>query len=110
MEQTALRQRLGDILREEWRDDVNWEMVERMCESLYQSIDPQCDSACPHIVFHFLSDADIRAKNARYGQGQRVQIKRFVDTGECTDSKPIHARNLAIALAGTGALLFWLFR
>jgi hypothetical protein len=62
MDTTALRQRLDDILREEERSDVDWGAVERMCEKLDEDLDGQPELDCPHIVFHFLSDADIRAK------------------------------------------------
>lgn len=109
MDTAALRQRLSDILREEERPDVDWATVERMCEKLGQDVDGQPDLDCPHIVFHFLSDADIRAKDADYGRGQRVEIERFVETGECNDSKPVPAWGCVAALAAIGALLFWLF-
>ena len=110
MDTTALRQRLGDILREEERSDVDWGAVERMCEELDQDLDGQPDLDCPHIVFHFLSDADIRAKEPDYARGQRVEILRFVETGECNDSKPVRSWGCFAALAAAiGALLFWLF-
>ena len=109
MSKVALRQRLGDIIRQEERADVDWETVELMCEKLVHDIATQPDEDCPHIVSHFLSDADIRAKDSDYGRGQRVEIKRFVETGECNDSQPASSRGCVAALAVVGALLFWLF-
>lgn len=105
MDTTALRHRLGDILREEHCTDVDWEKVERMCEKLGHDLDGQPDLDCPHIVSHFLSDADIRAKDADYGRGQRVQIRRYVETGGCNDSKLIPTWGCAAALAALAASL-----
>ena len=108
MDTAALRERLGDILREEERPDVDWEMVERMCDQLGQDIRDQPDLDCPHIVYHFMSDADIRTKDADYGRGQRDEIRRFVETGECNDSEPVPAWGCFAVLTAIGALLFWL--
>jgi len=108
MHTAALRERLGNILREEERPDVDWEMVERMCEELGQDIRAQPDLGCPHIVYHFMSDADIRARDADYGRGQRVEIRRFVETGEFNDGEPVPAWGCFAVLAAIGALLFWL--
>ncbi len=110
MDTADLRQRLGAILREEERSDVDWEGVEGLCEELGQDLDGQADLNCPHIVYHFLSDADIRAKDADYGRGQRVEIRRFVETGECNDSKPVSAWGCLAVIAAVGALLVWLLR
>jgi hypothetical protein len=109
MDKVALRQRLGDIIREEEHTEADWVAVERMCEKLFQDVDAQRNLDCPHIVLHFLSDYDIRAKDADYGRGQRVEIKRFVETGDCNDSKPISGWGCVMALAVGGASLFWLF-
>lgn len=119
METTDIRERLADILREEARDVVDWDIVERKCLDLSQAVARSPGSQCPHIVFHFLSDADIRAKDADYASDQRVEIKRFVETGECNDSKPIFLslpdapsarRSLGwLLLLGAGAAsLIWL--
>ena len=121
MDTAELRQRLGDILREEERSNVDWLTVERMCEALGQGLNDQADVDCPHIVHHFLSDHDIRSKDADYGREQRVEIERFVETGECNDSKPVYfadpgrpvgyrALGCLTLLATTGALLILLFR
>lgn len=109
MDTKALRQRLGDILREEDRSDVDWELVKRMCEKLDQDLDSQSGVDCPNIVSHFLRDSDIRAKDADYGRGQRVEIRRFVETGECNDSKEVSAWGCVAALAAIAVLLYWLF-
>jgi len=55
-----------------------------------------------------MSDADIRARDADYGRGQRVEIRRFVETGEFNDGEPVPAWGCFAVLAAIGALLFWL--
>jgi hypothetical protein len=113
MDTADLRQRLGAIIREEERSNVDWEIVERMCDDLWQALHDRAGLDCPHIVFHFLSDADIRAKDADYGRRQRVEIGRFVESGKCKDSKPVSGRSclaIVIAIVCVGALLFWMLR
>ena len=113
MDTATLRQQLTDILNEEERPRVDWNAVQGLCRKLSDDLDNLPDPDCPHIVYHFLSDADIREKDADYGRGQRVEIRRFAETGECNDSKPVSGRScLAIAIASVcvGALLFWMLR
>ena len=110
MDTAALRQRLGDILREEERAEVDWQAVGRMCEELGHDMRDQSGLETPHIVFHFLFDDDIRAKDAIYGQQQRIDIKRFVETGECDDSKEVSPWGCLAVIAAVGALLIWIIR
>jgi hypothetical protein len=108
MDTATLRHRLTDILDEEERSNVDWKAVERLCMALSADLQDQPDSECPHIVYHFLSDADIRAKDARYGQGQRTEIRRFADTGEYYDSRPMSGRGCStVAIVCLGSLLYW---
>jgi hypothetical protein len=108
MDKATLRQRLGGILSEEDHSNVDWGTVDRLCEELLQDVKSHADLECPHVVFHFLTDADIRAKDAVYGKGQRVEIKRFVETGECKDSKPLSPWVIIGTLAAIGVLVFGL--
>ena len=108
MDTATLRQRLTDILNEEEGPNVDWNAVEELCRKLSDDLDNQPNPDCPHIVYHFLSDADIREKDAEYGQGQRLEIRRFADTGECNDSKPVSGRGcLLVTIVGFCTLLFW---
>ena len=86
MDSLTLRQRLTGILDEEERPNADWNVVEGLCVKLSDDVRSQPNPDCLHIVYHFLSDSDIRAKDAEYGRGQRVEIRRFADTGECNDS------------------------
>jgi hypothetical protein len=45
MDKAALRQRLGDMFEEE-SADVDWKLVERMCDKLSQNIDRQPGLDC----------------------------------------------------------------
>lgn len=111
MDTTTLRQRLTDILNYEERTIVDWDSVQRLCMNLYDDLDKNPDLACPHIVYHFLSDADIRQKDADYGRGQRVEIRRFAETGECNDSMPVSGRSclfVALATAVAAVVVVWL--
>lgn len=109
MDTATFRRLLGDILREEERADVDWDEVELMCRDLYLSIEAGPEQDYPHIVEHFLSDADIRARDADYGRNQRIEIAHFVETGECNDSKPASSRILIFFAVAVGALLLWFF-
>lgn len=111
MDTVTLRQRLAAILDEEERPDADWNRIDNLCERLSDDLANSRNSGCPHIVYHFLSDADIRAKDAEYGREQRVEIRRFAETGECDDSTPLRTRScFAIAAVGLGlgALIYWL--
>ena len=80
MDTSTLRQRISDILNEEESPNVDWKTVEGLCMRLFDDLDNHPNSQCPHIVRHFLSDADIRAKDAEYGRSQRVEMRRFART------------------------------
>ena len=109
MDTAALRQRIGEILAEEDRSDPDWAVAEALCEKLSRDLNVHSGPTVPHIVWHFLSDGDIRAKDADYGQKQRVEMKRFVETGECNDSKEVSPLGCLVTTAVLAALLFWLF-
>ncbi|UKK83278.1 hypothetical protein L7H23_11965 [Sphingopyxis sp. BSN-002] len=108
MDTVTLRLRLGDILREEERADADWGAVERMCRDLYLSLEPRSELDYPHVVEHFLSDVDIRARDADYGKSQRIEIARFVVTGKFADSKPVPGWILIPFAIAVTALLFCL--
>ena len=102
MDATELRERLGVILREEERENADWETVGRMCRELPAVLPPDC----PHSVHHYLSDSDIRAKDKVYGSEQRAEIKCFVETGEYVDSQEVSPWACLGVIAAVGAALF----
>jgi hypothetical protein len=108
MDAIELRERLGEILREEARKEVDWATVERMCEKLDQDLAAQRGFECPHFVFHYLSDPDIRAKDDDYGGKQRAEVRRYVETGEYADSTEISPWGCLGVIIAVGALLFFL--
>jgi hypothetical protein len=102
MDAIELRERLGVILREEERENVDWETVGRMCRELPVLLAPDC----PHFVHHYLSDSDIRAKDEVYGSEQRAEIRRFVETRQYVDSQEIPPWACLGVIAAVGAALF----
>jgi hypothetical protein len=108
MDTATLRQGVTNILDQEERLDVDWVAVEGLCTRLADDLHNDPNPDCPHILWHFLTDADIRGKDAEYGRHQRFEIRRFAETGECSDSKPVSGRGcLAIIGVALTALFFW---
>ncbi len=105
MHTSDLRQRLAAILGEEEREVVDWTIVDQMLDRLYEDL-KGCEY--PHSVSHFISDSDIRAKDAAYGDYQRLDIRRFVDTGEYEESKEASRFGCLALAAALGGLAFWL--
>jgi hypothetical protein len=107
MDQAELRQRLSNILLEEEREVIDWEAVDQMLDRLYQDLK---GSECPHFVRHFITDSDIRAKDAIYGHHQRQEVRSYVETGKYEENKevvwPLGCLTLA---AGFFGLVFWLY-
>jgi hypothetical protein len=77
-----LREQLRVILDAEERTPVDWSHVNQLIDELQNKINADPGSDCPHLVYHFLSDSDIRAKDAEYGASQRADIRRFAETGD----------------------------
>lgn len=106
MHTADLRQRLAAILNEEEREQVDWSTVDQMLDRL--NGDLKASPECPHFVHHFISDGDIRAKDAVYGDHQRIEVRRFVDTGEHEEGIELIWPLSCLALAALGGLAFWL--
>ena len=100
-----LRQRLAAVLGEEERDVVDWTIVDHMLHRLYEDL-KGCEY--PHFVSHFIADSDIRAKDAVYGDHQRLEIRSFVDTGEFEESKEGSRLGCWALAAAFGGLAIWL--
>jgi hypothetical protein len=112
MDTAELRHRVSEILQAEDGDDVDWDRVERLSGELLGHIAGK-QVECPEIVHHYLDDADIRARDAAYGQPQREAVRRFAETGEYTDSTPapgVAKWGCATVAALLVGLVLWLLR
>lgn len=104
MDHDELRNRLAAILAEEEREVVDWAAVDAMLDKLAANLK---DSEYPHFIGHFMSDSDIRAKDAVYGDHQRYEVRRFVETGEYMRSKEVSPLGCLAVVAALGGLAFW---
>lgn len=102
MDEIELRKRLGAILREEEREQVDWEEVARMCREMPLSL----GSDCPHVIYHYLCDSDIRERDEVFGRSQRAEVRRFVQTGERSDIRRNSPWGYVAVIAIAGAALF----
>lgn len=107
MNTQILRQRLAAVLLEEEREVVDWTAVDEMLNQLNDDL-TKSSPECPHFVRHFISDSDIRAKDKTYGEHQRLEVKRFVETGEYEDSKAVSPLGCVALVAALAGLTFWL--
>jgi hypothetical protein len=80
IDRAELRRRLEAALAAEESDD--WEEVERLSEKLNRELSDQNFEHSTEIVNHYLDDADIRQSDPRYGNSQREELRRFIETGE----------------------------
>lgn len=104
-----LRRQVGAILDAEERDPADWSQVERLIDQLEQQLCAEPGSECPEVVWHYLSDADIRALDHAFAAQQRQAVRRFVETGEYTDGTRVSPWTCALVLAVVvGGLLLWL--
>ena len=106
MENLELRHRLAATLAEEERGVVDWAAVDRMLDRLHRDLNNT--SLCPHFVWHFISDSDIRAKDSVYGDHQRLEVRRFVDIGDYEESKEVSPLGCLLVAASLGGLAFWM--
>jgi hypothetical protein len=104
----ALRRQVGAILDAEESDPVNWSHIERRIDQLEQQLRAEPASECPEVVWHYLSDVDIRALDHAFAAQQREAVRRFVETGEYSDGTRVSPWTCALVLAGVGGLVLWL--
>jgi hypothetical protein len=105
VDETELRRRIKPILEAEERGD--WDQVDELSDALNQELIEQNINA-PEIVDHYLDDADIRASDSRYAEGQRVQVRRFVETGEHNEGTKIPLWSCALVAALIIGGVIWL--
>lgn len=75
---------LAEILAAEEALTVDWSIVDRLCDELNRQLEAS-GMDTPEIVAHFLSDSDIRARDARYGAAQRAAVRTYLSTGDYFD-------------------------
>lgn len=105
MEADELRQRLAVILAAEEQEPPDWAEVERLSTKLLPQLHV---GPTPEIVYHYLDDADIRARDEEYAARQRRGVRRFVENGDYDDGTPIPLWGCALLVVIVGGLVFWL--
>lgn len=108
MQHSELRRKVGAILTEEERPDVDWRRIGQLSEELDAELTAEGYADCPEVVRHYLCDDDIRARDEAYARGQRGPVRRYVETGEYHDSTPVPWWGCLLVLAAIVGALFWL--
>lgn len=101
-----LQARLAEILAAEETRPVDWAAVDRLCEELDRQLEAS-EEDVPEIVSLFLSDSDIRARNARYGNAQRDAIRTYLATGDYFDGVAVPRWGCLVLVVVAGALFVW---
>ncbi|MBB5686539.1 hypothetical protein [Sphingobium boeckii] len=105
MDMDELCRRLAVILAVEEQEPADWSEVERLASELQQQLPID---ATPEAVHHYLDDADIRARDEKYAVRQRLEVRRFVETGGYDDGTPIPIWGCALVLLVGAGLVNWL--
>jgi hypothetical protein len=110
MDDAELRNQLRAILDLEAADPVNWTLVYQRSADVLQSMSQSSNYEPPHLVRHFLDDADIREKDSEYAEDQRASIRRFVETGdrEPLESEAASAWPYLVVVGLVTAMVAWL--
>jgi hypothetical protein len=75
-----LRSELRAILAAEEQAPPDWQQVERRSLRVIERLATEDEPEYPHdVVYHFLDDTDVRQKSARYGDGQRLRLRQWLD-------------------------------
>jgi hypothetical protein len=97
---------LAEILAAEEELTVDWPTVDRLCDELDRQLEA-FGMDTPEIVAHFLSDSDIRARDARYGAAQRAAVRTYLTTGDYFDGVEVPWWGcLALAVVGVGSIVW----
>jgi hypothetical protein len=107
---SELRKRLSAILDRADQPVVDWPAVDQLLDSSSRDLKEEGASECPHFVWHFIADRDIRSKDAVYGDNQREEVRHFVETGEYDPDwdKGTGPWGCIAAVLTIGGLTFWL--
>ena len=106
IDQAELRRRLMPILEAEESGD--WAQVQQLSDQLNRDLAAQKFENSVEIVDHYLDDADVREKDERYAEGQRSQVRRFVDTGEHEEGTTVPPWSCALFAIVVLSALIWL--
>ncbi len=99
--------RLATILAAEKAPVVDWSAVDRLCDQLERDLGASSGDI-PEIVAHFLSDSDIRARDAKYGEAQRDAIRTYLATGEYDDSVAVPWWGCLALVVVVGGVIAWM--
>ncbi len=106
MATSDLQARLTRILAAEEAPQVDWPVVDRLCDELERDLDA-CNDDIPEIVAHFVSDSDIRARDASYGETQRDAIRTYLATGDYFDGVAVPWWGCFALVAAVGGVIAW---
>jgi hypothetical protein len=106
MATSDLQARLTRILAAEEAPIVDWPVVDRLCDELERDLDA-CNDDIPEIVAHFVSDSDIRARDASYGETQRDAIRTYLATGDYFDGVAVPWWGCFALVAAVGGVIAW---
>jgi hypothetical protein len=106
MAPSDIQGRLAAILAAEDASSVDWSNVDRLCDELDRELDASGEDV-PEIVAHFLSDSDIRARDARYGDAQREAIRTYLRTGDYFDGVALPRWGCLALLLVAGGVVVW---
>ena len=108
MDHAELRRRLKPILEAEERGD--WDGVEQLSDELNRELAEQNFRTAPEIVNHYLDDADVREKAPGYGETQRDELRRFIDTGEHDEGTAVPLWSCGLVVALIVAAVIWFLK
>lgn len=106
MPPSDIQARLTTILAAEEAPVVDWPAVDRLCDQLERDLEASSDDI-PEIVAHFLSDSDIRARDASYGETQRDAIRTYIATGEYFDGVAVPWWGCFALVVSVGGVIAW---
>ena len=101
-----MQTRLARIIAAEEEPVVDWPAVDVLCDELERDLEASSDDI-PEIVAHFLSDSDIRARNAKYGESQRDAIRNYLATGEYFDGIAVPWWGCLVLVVVGGVVIAW---
>ena len=108
MEGAKLRRRVSAILNEEERPEIDWAQIAELSSELDRELAAESYLDCPDVVLHYLDDDDVRARDQVFAARQRDEIRRYIETGEYRDGKPLPWWTWLLLLASSIGVLIWL--
>jgi len=78
MTETELKKLLAAILAEEESSAVDWTRIESLSLDLIERLIEEPAMVCPHGVYHFIDDFDIRQHDREYAERQRALVGNYL--------------------------------